>query len=114
MTLSMEARPIPLVEDEDGTIRVSGTRIPLDTVIYTYLNGGSAEEIVESFDTLNLSDVYAIISYYLDHRNDVDAYLKARQAEAAVLREKIEAQFPSQNIRERLLARQKKHDQAGG
>lgn len=64
MTLSMEARPIPLTENEDGTIRVSGTRIPLDTVIYAYLNGDSAEEIVENFDTLNLSDVYAIISYY--------------------------------------------------
>jgi uncharacterized protein (DUF433 family) len=114
MTLAIKARPIPLQKDEAGTVWITGTRIPLDTIVYAYLNGDSAEEIVESFDTLNLSDVYAIISYYLDHQSEVDAYLQGRQVEAAALRNKIEKRFPSKGVRERLLARQKKHDQTGG
>ncbi len=108
MTLAIKARPIPLREDEAGTVWITGTRIPLDTIVYAYLNGDSAEEIVESFDTLNLSDVYAIISYYLDHQSEVDAYLQERQVEAAALRSKIEKRFPAKGVRERLLARQKK------
>jgi uncharacterized protein (DUF433 family) len=114
MTLAVEARPIPLQKDKSGALWITGTRIPLDTVIHAYLNGDNAEEIVGSFDTLNLADVYAIISYYLDHRNDVDAYLQARQEEAAAIRREIEKQYPMQGIRERLLARQQKHDQTGG
>ena len=114
MTLAVEARPIPLRKDKSGALWITGARIPLDTVIHAYLNGDSAEEIVESFDTLNLADVYAVISYYLDHRSDVDIYLRARQEEAAAIRSEIEKQYPMQGIRERLLARQKKHDQTGG
>jgi uncharacterized protein (DUF433 family) len=113
MALAVEARPIPLQIEENGTIRIIGTRIPLDTVIYAYLNGSSAEDIVESFATLNLSDVYAIISYYLDHRQEVDNYLRARQAEGHILRGQLEAQFPSRGIRDRLLARQRNHAQTG-
>ena len=114
MTLAIGARPIPLETDEDGLVRVTGTRIPLGTIVYAYLNGDSAEEIVEGFDTLNLSDVYAIISYYLDHRREVDAYPLKRQTEAAALRSEIESQFPNRGIRERLLARQTKYDQNRG
>lgn len=83
----------------------------LDTIVLAYRNGDSAEEIVESFDTLNLSDVYAIISYYLDHQAEVENYLQFRQKEAQQLHYKIEQQSPSHGLRERLLARQKYHDQ---
>lgn len=113
MTLAVEARPIPLQIEETGTIRIIGTRIPLDTVIYAYLDGSSAEDIVESFDTLSLSDVYAILSYYLDHQQEVNAYLSARRAEGRILREQLEAKFPPRGLRDRLLARQHNHAQIG-
>lgn len=111
--LAIETRPIPLTINEKGIVLVTGTRIPLDTIIYAYLNGDNAEEIAENYDTLKLSDVYAIIGYYLSHYNEVDAYLETQQRETTILRNKIETLFPSQGIRERLLARQRKHDQAG-
>lgn len=41
------AEPIPLVADANGVIRVSQTRITLDTVITAFLEGGTAEEIRE-------------------------------------------------------------------
>jgi len=113
MMLAIKTKPIPLQTEPDGTVRVKKTRITLDTIVLAYRNGESAEEIVESFDTLNLSDVYAIISYYLDHQSEVETYLQSRQQEALQLHYKIEQQFPSHGLRERLLARQNYHDQTG-
>jgi len=111
--LTIKSKPIPLQTTPDGTIKVANTRIPLDTIVFAYRNGENAEEIVESFDTLNLSDVYAIIGYYLDHQPEIDAYLQSRQQEATQLQHKIEKQFPAHGLRERLLARQRHHDQTG-
>ena len=112
--LAIKSKPIPLQTDPDGTIKVTNTRIPLDTIVIAYRNGESAEEIVESFDSLKLADVYAIIGYYLDHQLEVETYLQSRQQEATRLYSEIEKQFPSHGLRERLLARQQNHDQAGG
>jgi uncharacterized protein (DUF433 family) len=113
MTLMIETKPIPLESREDGTIMITGTRIPLDTVIHAFRNGDSAEEIVEQYDTLRIADVYAIIGYYLDHQEEIEGYLRRRQAEADEFRRSLEAQFPSHGLRERLLARRQNDAQAG-
>ena len=110
MTTTFGTRTIPLQKEHDGTIRVMGTRIPLDTIIYAYLSGDSAEEIVDSFDSLNLADVYAIIGYYLDQQSELNAYLQKREKEAARLQERLEGRFPSSDLRQRLLARQRNND----
>jgi uncharacterized protein (DUF433 family) len=99
------AEPPPLRIAEGGAVRVGATRVSLDTVIVAFQNGCTAEEIVIKYPTLELVDVYAVITYYLRHREEVDAYLDQRRVEAAELREKIEARFPRDGIRERLLAR---------
>jgi len=39
----------PLFEDKDGTIRIIGSRIPLDTIIYEFNQGATAEQIQDSF-----------------------------------------------------------------
>lgn len=108
MTLLIESKPLPLIVNEHGTVMVRGTRIPLDTIVYAFRNGDSPEEIIEQFDTLKLADVYAIISYYLDYQNEVDAYIRQREVEAQVIRQEIEARFPPHGLRERLLARRAK------
>jgi hypothetical protein len=46
-----------------------------------------------------------VISYYLRHRNDVEAYLQRRQERAEGIRIENERQFPSHGLRDRLLAR---------
>lgn len=91
--------------DEDGVVRVGQTRVTLDTVIGAFKNGSAPEEIVMNYPTLQLKDVYAVITYYLWHRADVEAYLDRRRQEATEIRNKIEAELPPENIRERLLAR---------
>ena len=97
--------PIPLEIDQDEVIRISGTRVTLDTVVDAFNEGASAEEIVCQYPILKLADVYAVISYYLHQRIEVDEYLHQRRVEADELQKQHEAQYEVQGIRERLLAR---------
>ena len=97
--------PVPLRIDESGTVRVGNTRVILDLVIGAFHQGRTPEKIVEMFTTLRLADVYAVIGYYLQHRVTVDAYLRQRQEAAEEFRRFYEAQYPSNGLRERLLAR---------
>jgi len=101
----LTAYPAPLVQDEEGTIRIRQTRVTLDTVVIAYHQGACPEEIVLKFPSLDLTDVYAIITYYRWHRVEVDAYLEQRKHQAQELREQMEAQFPSQGVREQLAGR---------
>ncbi|MBL8131836.1 MAG: DUF433 domain-containing protein [Anaerolineae bacterium] len=84
---------LPLKMDENGAIRVSGTRVTLDTVIARYRQGDSPEAIHQGFDVLPLKDIYAVIAYYLAHRDDLDAYLQRREEEAERIRQEVEATY---------------------
>lgn len=106
MSLTIAAEQVPLATDAEGVIRVAGTRLPLDRIIFAFQQGATAEEIAQRFPVVELADVYAIISYYLRHRAEVEAYLETRQEKAAEIRMQNEAQVNPRGIRERLLARQ--------
>jgi uncharacterized protein (DUF433 family) len=105
MSLVIEAPPVPLRTDEHGVMRVGKTRVPLDTVVYAFNAGASPEEIVMSYPSLELGDVYAVVNYYLHNRTEVDAYLSEREAETTRIRDENERRFPQEGIRARLLAR---------
>ncbi|MFL6234007.1 MAG: DUF433 domain-containing protein [Thermoanaerobaculia bacterium] len=97
--------PIPLSTDIDGVIRVAGTRVTLDTLVDTFMTGASPEEIAQDFPVLRLDDIYAVVTYYLRHRAEVDAYLRERRARADAIRREIEAHSPQTGLRDRLLTR---------
>jgi uncharacterized protein (DUF433 family) len=46
------------IEKRETGYYVIGSRIPLDTIVIAFLNGESAEGIVESFPALTLEQVY--------------------------------------------------------
>jgi hypothetical protein len=48
---------------------------------------------------------HSAISYYLQHRAALDAYLRERHERAEALQQEIEARFPPHGRRARLLAR---------
>jgi uncharacterized protein (DUF433 family) len=99
------AEPPPLKADADGTVRVRGTRVTLDTVIGAFSDGCTAEEIRIQYPSLQLPDVYAVIAYYLRHRETVDAYLEQQALEAANIKREVEELCPPDGVRERLLVR---------
>lgn len=105
MSLAISAEPAPLAVNLDGVVRVGGTRVTLDTVINVFKQGATAEEIVYRYPSLRLGDVYASIAFYLNHQEDVEAYLKQRQQQAQEIRQMNEARFDPQGLRDRLLAR---------
>jgi uncharacterized protein (DUF433 family) len=99
--------PIPLTKTADGVFRVGETRVTLDTVITSYNLGATPEEIVQQFPTLGLADVYAVVTYYLRHKTEVEAYLNERRERAKAVREENEKRFPAEGLRERLLSRKR-------
>ena len=60
----------------DDDIRIKGTRVGIETVLYDYIyKNKSAEQIAESYPSLTLAQVYATILYYLNNREKVEDYL---------------------------------------
>lgn len=106
MALPLTAEPTPLRTDEHGVVRVGDTRVTLDVVVNSFLQGALAEEIAMRYDVLDLADVYATIAYYLRHRAEVDDYLARQQQAAAEARAKHSEVLDVNVLRNRLLARQ--------
>ena len=111
--LPLHADRPPLRVDEGGVVRVGNGRISLDLIVEQYENGMTPEDMVRAYDTLALADAYAVIAYYLRHRDEVRAYLKRRGEQAEALRAKIEAERP-RVTREELLARRLPRDHTTG
>ncbi len=107
MAVSISVQPIPLAVDVDGTIRVADTRVTLDTVVAAFLDGATAEEIVQQYPSLELADAYAVIGYYLRQRAEVEAYLHQRHRTARKVRLQNESRFDPVGMRARLLARRR-------
>lgn len=103
----LQADPLPLRQDEHGTIRVGNTRVTLELVIHAHEGGATAEEIARRFDTLEAADVHAVIAYFLRHRREVDDYLARREAEAAELQQRLQEAMPPRVTEEELQARWK-------
>ena len=82
---------VPLRSDEHGAIRVGNTRVLLELVIHAYYMGETPEGIVDSYPSLTTSDVYAVIGYYLAGRDEIDAYVRQRDAQAAQILKDVQA-----------------------
>ena len=67
------------VEQREGGYRVAGTRVSLDSIVYAFISGQSAESIAQSFPVLTLEQVYGAITFYLAHREEIDRYLEAQE-----------------------------------
>jgi hypothetical protein len=67
--------PVPLREEPAGVLRVGKSRVLLELVIRALKAGSTAEAIVQSYDTLNPADVYAVFSRYLTDPAPFEDYL---------------------------------------
>jgi len=102
--VAFEPEPVPLTRDQTGRLMVIGTRVPLDTLVTAFERGDSPESIHESYPTVALGDIYAIFTYCVRHRAEVNTYLADRAEQRAEQRSGIETRFPPEGLRAKLLA----------
>jgi uncharacterized protein (DUF433 family) len=113
MNPAPETIPVPLRDDGHGGLRVGQTRVSFESVWHMHQQGASASDIVKAFDTLDPADVHAILAWALRHSEDVGAYLRGRDEEAAQIRRHLEdagltpTLEESARLKEILVARQK-------
>ena len=109
MTVIETTQTVPLTLTADGTIRVTGSRVSLESIVHHYKLGATAEEIASKFPSLHLADVYSVIAYYLNHREAVEEYIQKQEAEADAIQQSIESdpayQAAKAEMRNRLLSR---------
>lgn len=95
----------PLVQEADGTVHVTGSRVTLDTLVGAFQKGATAEQIQDSFPSLSVREIYGAIAYYLEHQAEVEEYLQLRRGEAATLRREIESRQDTAGFRASIRAR---------
>lgn len=100
---------MPLIVTEQGTIRIKGSRVSLDSIVHHFQLGATAEQIVQSFPSLSLGDVHSSIAYYLSHRQEMEVYLEQQRVAAENLQNQLESnphyQVEIAELRFRILGR---------
>lgn len=98
---------IPLSKDANGVYRVGGSRVTLDLIARAFNRGATAEEIAQDYPSLQLSDIYQVIGYYLKHSAELADYFDRRAHEEQALLGNHEEEWSPRGLRQRLLARRK-------
>lgn len=63
---------------------IRGTRFPVSSVVFYVLRlGMTPEELVREFPHLTLAQVYDALSYYYDHKEEIDQEMHANSAPSA-------------------------------
>lgn len=93
----MTATPIlakSYIEQREAGYWIAGTRISLDSIVYSFLDGELPESIAHNFPLLSLEQVYGAIAFYLANREFVDAYLEAGEIEFQRLQQSCQEKSP--------------------
>jgi uncharacterized protein (DUF433 family) len=110
MELILQPEAPPLRWDSLGALRVGRSRVLVELVIHAFQDGATPEAIAQRYPTVTLADIYAVIAYYLRHREEIEAYLDAREQRAEEVRQNIERhQGALADLRQRLRARREGH-----
>lgn len=83
---------VPLVQWEDGSVRVQGTRLLLAMILTAFQQGYTPDEINDSFPSASVTQIQAVIEWYLLNKAEGDAYLEEYEAEGERLRLEIQSQ----------------------
>lgn len=79
-----------------GKACVAGTRVRvMDVVIWHERLGWSADQIVSEIPNLTLSDVYAALAYYFDHREEIEEDIRLNDEIAGRLHVQQPSKLPA-------------------
>jgi len=67
------------IEERNGGYYLAGTRISLDSVVYSFERGNLPEAIQKEFPLLRLPQIYGAIAFYLDPQAEVRRYLEEEE-----------------------------------
>lgn len=67
------------IEERNGGYYAAGTRISLDSIVYSFERGNSPEAIQKEFPLLKLPQIYGAIAFYLDHQTTLRHYFEAKE-----------------------------------
>jgi uncharacterized protein (DUF433 family) len=91
MTALDPVQIVPLTQLDDGTIKITGTGVPLETVVARHNLGETPLEIHEGYPSVSLAVVHLVIAYYLSNKAEVDAYVAQQRQRTEAARERLEA-----------------------
>src|SRR5713226_913721 len=74
--------PKEYVRKVECSYRVGETRVSLDSLVYLFREGMSAESMVDSYPALTLEQVHGALAFYLGNQKEIDAYLAEGQRTA--------------------------------
>jgi len=60
---------------------IKGTRTPVRAIVEWWKFGASPEEILENLPHLTLSQIFDALSYYADHRDEIEQYITENMVE---------------------------------
>jgi uncharacterized protein (DUF433 family) len=69
------------IERRNGGFYVAGTRVSLDSIVYSFKTGDSPKTIRQNFSSLTLEQAYLAIAFYLAHEREVDANIREGEEE---------------------------------
>jgi uncharacterized protein (DUF433 family) len=69
------------IERRNGGFYIAGTRVSLDSIVYSFKSGDSPETIRQNFSSLTLEQVYGAIAFYLAHEQEVDDNIREGEEE---------------------------------
>lgn len=95
----------PPIREAGGVLRIGQTGVALETVLWTFQQGSTPEDIVDQFPSLLLADVYNVIAYYLRHRDEIDRYLAAQEERYQEATNDLLREIPETSLQARLRRR---------
>ena len=93
----------------ENDIRVKGTRVGIETILYEYIHNSKLPEVIADhyYYSLTVEQVYATILYYLQNQEEVGAYLDDYLKFCQNAREENEKDPPPSVVRLRELIAEK-------
>ena len=93
--------------DEQGIARIAGTSLKVsDIAIDAETWGMTAREIQKNYPQLSVSQIYAALSYYYDHKAEMDALLDGEDEEYEIARSQETEPLTRSMLTERLQRKQ--------
>jgi len=97
---------VPLVQLENGAVRVRNSRVTLETIVIRMRMGDTIERIHSGYPTVSTSQIKDILAWYFENKADVDEYIRQIEEETERIFQRIESQPGYKKIsREELLRR---------